>query len=157
VIAASAELICAPLEERSTTVNDAMSLTKSSAPAAVPPSTAAPPTASAAPPPDLQALRAAAPTVHLRFREAVQRDLRGHVARVQLYLEDGRTVKILLEHVMERVAGAYERWGEAVARLAVGGSGWQVEVDVLSPARLKEVLRDVAGDVEGGVPGYGRP
>jgi hypothetical protein len=153
VIAACAEPICVPLEEWSTTVDDATSLTKSSAP----PSTAAPSTANTARPPDLQALRAAAPAVHLRFREAVQRDLRGHVARVQLYLEDGRTVKILLEHVMERIANAYERWGEAVARLAVGAASWQAELDVLSPARLKAMLRDVSGDVDGGVPGYGRP
>lgn len=156
MIAACAEPICSPLEEWSTTVDNATSLTRSSAPAAIAPSTAAPSTANNAPP-NLQALRDEAPSVHLRFLEAVQRDLRGHVARVQLYLEDGRTVKILLEHVMERISNAYERWGESIARLSVGASNWQAELDVLSPARLQEVLRDVSGDVNVGVSGYGRP
>lgn len=86
--------------------------------------------------------------LHLHFLEALQRDLRGSVARVRLYLEDERTVKILLEHVLERVAGAYERWGDASALLTQGVPGG-AGVEILSAARLRETLRDVCGDSGG--------
>ncbi|KAF9559048.1 Sec34-domain-containing protein [Agrocybe pediades] len=85
------------------------------------------------------------PTLHLHFLEAVQRDLRSGVARIRLYLSDERTVRVLLEHVVERVASAYDRWGEAVGRLPPAALASTGNVEVLSPARLKEVLRDVVG------------
>ncbi|KAF9478351.1 Sec34-domain-containing protein [Pholiota conissans] len=138
VIAACAEPICSPIEEWSATVDSATSLTKT---AAISPAGAAAAPASA----NVQSLRDEAPTIHLRFLEAVQRDLRSNVARVQLYLEDGRTVKILLEHVMERISYAYEHWGESIARLAVGAPK-QMEVEVLNLSRLKEMFRDILGD-----------
>ena len=111
--------------------------------------------AASAPAPNLEPLREQAPAIHLRFLEALQRDLRGNVARVRLYLEDERTVKILLEHVVEHVLGVYERWSESAARLAAGVRGAGVEV--LSTARLRETLRDVCGDGGLSSGGYGRP
>lgn len=94
-------------------------------------------------------LRARAPEVHLRFLEAVQRDLRANVARVRLYLQDERTARVLLEHVGERVEGAYERWGGGVARLAVG-AGTPGTMEVLSVGRVREMVKDVcAGRGEG--------
>ena len=65
---------------------------------------------------------------------------------MRLYLEDERTVKILLEHVMERVAGVYEHWGDASALLAQSAPG-ESTIEVLSAARLRETLRDVCGDL----------
>lgn len=91
-----------------------------------------------------QALRDQAAALHLRFLEALQRDLRGSVARVRLYLEDERTVKILLEHVSERVASLYERWSDMSALLAQSAP-MGTAVEILSTARLKETLRDVCG------------
>ncbi|KAF8903509.1 Sec34-like family-domain-containing protein, partial [Gymnopilus junonius] len=110
-------------------------------------------------------------TIHLHFLESVQRDLPLSVARVRAYLVgnskadtttssgeskgggtsrdnkegDERTVQILLDHVVDRILGSYERWGEAVRRFARGGAG----VDVLSSTKLKEMLRGVCGDTNG--------
>lgn len=52
-------------------------------------------------------------------------------------------MRVLVEHVVNRVGSAYERWGDAVGRLPASARG---TVEVLSPARLKEVLKDVTGD-----------
>ncbi|KAF8965587.1 Sec34-like family-domain-containing protein [Flammula alnicola] len=161
VISACANPLCDPLEAWLTALNGSTAVPKSQAttvpPSAVPPGTAVPPTA-AGPAPNLQSLRDEAPSVHLRFLEALQRDLRGGVARVRLYLEDERTVKVLLEHVVERISGTYERWGEGMRRVG-GGSGYdggQGDMDILNSSRLREVLRDVCGDSSLNFLGYGR-
>lgn len=109
-------------------------------------------------------------TIHLRFLESVQRDLRLSVARVRAYLVgnanvntngsgsgddaeevregDERTAQILLDHVVDRILGSYERWSEAVRRFGRGGAG-PADVDILNAARLKEMLRDVCGNTDG--------
>uniref|UniRef100_A0A8H7Y1U4 Conserved oligomeric Golgi complex subunit 3 n=1 Tax=Psilocybe cubensis TaxID=181762 RepID=A0A8H7Y1U4_PSICU len=102
--------------------------------------------------------------MHTRFAESVQRDLRGNVARIRLYLSDvdvdpnadgrdqdrgegvhrdGRTARILIDHVLERVGECYERWGEAVLAFA-GENRTQKKVEVMSRPRVREMLRDVA-------------
>ena len=96
--------------------------------------------------------------MHLRFLEALQRDLRSGVARVRLYLEDERTVRVLLEHVVERVSQTYERWGEVIMQMqgSGGGGSRQGDLEILSSSRLREVLRDVCGDANLSFVGYGR-
>lgn len=89
------------------------------------------------------------PTIHLRFLDAVQRDLRAGVVRIRRYIADERTVRVLVDHVVERVAGCYERWGDVVVSGGgVGGSGRNGApgVDILSSARLREVLREVCAE-----------
>ena len=67
---------------------------------------------------------------------------------------------MLLEHVVERVSQAYERWGEVMMPMqGAGGSGFgshQGDLKILSSLRLREVLRDVCGDANLSFVGYGR-
>jgi hypothetical protein len=89
--------------------------------------------------------------IHLQFLEALQRDLRSGVARVKLYLEDERAVRVFLEHAVERVSKL--RWGEVMMLVqgAAGGGGGggggfgshQGDLEIVSCLRLREVLRDV--------------
>ncbi|KDR66382.1 hypothetical protein GALMADRAFT_259460 [Galerina marginata CBS 339.88] len=167
-IAACANPICEPLDAWTAANSNA---TQKSNPISVPPS-AGPTTSN----PNLNPNPALSPqtqtqtdlpTLHLRFLEALQRDLRSGVARIRLYLSEERTVRVLLEHVVERVMGAYERWGEAVG-VGVGGAAGtgasarrgkgegEGEMEVLSSARLREILRDVCGDSGLSFAGYGR-
>jgi hypothetical protein len=129
----------------------------------LPPASALPPLpATAAPIQTLQSLKDQAPTIHLQFLEALQRDLRAGVARVRLYLEEERMVRVLVEHVVEQVSGAYERWGEAMTRVqgpAAAGARFNNglgDVEMLSSSRLREVLMEVCGDANLSFVGYGR-
>jgi hypothetical protein len=161
VIAACADPICDPLEKwvAAFDIN-----TNASKPlTSLPPTSAAPlpPPATATEIPNLKVLKDQAPTIHLQFLEALQRDLRSGVARVRLYLEDERTVRVLLEHVVERVSQAYERWGEVMMPMqgAAGGGGFgshHGDLKILSSSRLREVLREVCGDANLSFVGYGR-
>ena len=69
---------------------------------------------------------------------------------------------MLLEHVVERVSQAYERWGEVVMPMqgaAGSGGGFgshQGDLKILSSSRLREVLRDVCGDANLSFVGFGR-
>jgi hypothetical protein len=163
VIAACADPICDPLEKWVAAFDINTNASK--------PSTSLPPTSAAPPPPatateipNLKALKDQAPTIHLQFLEALQRDLRSGVARVRLYLEDERTVRVLLEHVVERVSQAYERWGEVMMPMqGAAGSGssggfgsHQGDLKILSSSRLREVLREVCEDANLSFVGYGR-
>lgn len=59
------------------------------------------------------ASEASARTLEIEFRSACERDLRGHAARMGLYLEDARTVGVLLGHVRERTMDEYVAFAEA--------------------------------------------
>lgn len=69
-------------------------------------------------------------------------------------------MRVLLEHVIERVSQAYERWGEAMMPVQGGGGGGfgsrQGDLEILSSLKLREVLRDVCGDANLSFVGYGR-
>ena len=69
-------------------------------------------------------------------------------------------MRVLVEHVVERVSQTYERWGEVmmpVQGAAGGGFGSrQGDLETLSSSRLREVLRDVCGDANLSFVGYGR-
>ena len=122
------------------------------APAPLPP----PPPAIVTEIPTLKVLKDQAPTIHLQFFEALQRDLCSGVARVRLYLEDEKTVRVLLEHVVEHVSQAYERRGEVMMPVqgtgggggGGGGGGFgshQGDLEILSSSRLRGVERCVGG------------
>jgi hypothetical protein len=64
--------------------------------------------------PKLDAILSSAAHAQTQFFEALQRDLRPLVAKVRLYLDDARTVKVLLEHVVGRIEVMYERFGDAM-------------------------------------------
>ena len=49
------------------------------------------------------ATQPAAEAIDAAFRAACERDLRSASARLRLYLEDDRTVRVLVDHVQARV------------------------------------------------------
>lgn len=53
------------------------------------------------------ARQSAAEELHVKFVEACERDLRAAVTKLRLYLEDNRTVSVLLTHVREAVVDGY--------------------------------------------------
>ena len=71
-------------------------------------------------------------------------------------------VRVLVEHVVEHVSGAYDRWSEAMTRVqgsaaaGTGFNGGQGDLEMLSSSRLREVLREVCGDANLSFVGYGR-
>jgi hypothetical protein len=93
------------------------------------------------------ASRSAAETLNLHFREACERDMRSSVARLRLYLEDDRTVRVLVEHIQDRIMDAYAAYREVVWGMYAGAL--REKEGILSPVGLREVLRDVCREVKG--------
>ncbi|KAH8107660.1 Sec34-domain-containing protein [Cristinia sonorae] len=77
------------------------------------------------------------------FQEACHRDLHVYVARLRLYLEDDRTVGVLLKHVQDRVVDEYTEFKMTVLKEL--GTGVRSEVGSEESVRL--LLQDVC---EGG-------
>ena len=150
VIASCSQPICEPLDAW---VNSL----KGPIPSVGVPATAGPPTAlpTSTAQPHVDILLSSAPQTHLHFLEAVQRDLRSSVARVRLYLEDERTVRVLLEHVVERVGTAYELFGDALLGMKRAGLG-SGDIEVMGSSALRDVLRDVCGDSSLSFAGYSK-
>ena len=98
-----------------------------------------------------------APQIQSHFLEALHRDLPSAATKVKYYLDDQRTVKILLEHVVGRIEAMYERFGDMIfaAKKAGVGSGMG-EVEILSSSRLREILRDACGDAMLSFPGFSK-
>jgi len=81
----------------------------------------------------------AAEQLHENFRLAYSRDLRASVTRLRLYLEDDRTVGVLVGHVMDRIVDEYAAFREVVWNMYIGALR-----DVLfSTPTLRENLRAV--------------
>ena len=57
------------------------------------------------------------------FRRACETDLRAAIGRLKLYLEEERTVRVLAEHIVERLMDAYAGFAEVVRRLYSSASG----------------------------------
>lgn len=66
------------------------------------------------------ATQSVAEELHERFVEACERDLRISVARLRLYLEDNRTVSILLTHVKEAIVDGYMTYRDTVWNMYAG-------------------------------------
>lgn len=107
--------------------------------------------------PNLNAVLLSAPQIHSHFLEALQRDLPSAATKVKCYLEDQRTVKILLEHVVGRVEATYERFGDVIFSAKKAGAGSNIEeVEMLSSSKLREILRDACGDATLSFPGFSK-
>lgn len=81
--------------------------------------------------------------LNLQFRDTCERVLRSDVNRLRLYLEDQRTVHVLLDHIQERVMEVYAGYRDLV--MMIGGSNNSGQ-DVLSAMLLRELLREVCGE-----------
>ena len=73
------------------------------------------------------------------FQEACHRDLHGHVARLRLYLEDDRTVSVLLRHVQDRIVDEYMEFKMTIMKEL--GTG--VRTEIVSEEAVQLLLRDV--------------
>ncbi|KII92962.1 hypothetical protein PLICRDRAFT_37778 [Plicaturopsis crispa FD-325 SS-3] len=76
------------------------------------------------------------------FRLACERDLRSNVARLRLYLEDGRTVGVLMLHIQDRIADEYAAFRDVVSNMYTGA----LKSVVLSPGPLREMLARICDD-----------
>ncbi|KAF7790075.1 hypothetical protein EIP86_001025 [Pleurotus ostreatoroseus] len=79
------------------------------------------------------------------FREACHRDLRAAVARLGLYLEDDRTVSVLVKHAQERIVDEYGEF----RRVVWGEYGEKVSGMVSGDEELRALLREVCEESEG--------
>jgi acyl transferase domain-containing protein len=80
-----------------------------------------------------------------QFRGACESELRANVVRLRLYLEDSRTVGVLVQHVQERIMDEYE-----VFREVAGGMYARALREVLlSHVELRKVLMEVCGEGTG--------
>ncbi|KAJ6608410.1 hypothetical protein B0H10DRAFT_2067888 [Mycena sp. CBHHK59/15] len=84
----------------------------------------------------------AAEELERAFRAACERDLRAHAARLRLYLEDDRTVGVLLQHIQDRVVDEYAVFRDVVWNMYAGG----MRAGVLSSTGLRELLKTVCAD-----------
>jgi len=75
------------------------------------------------------------------FKMGCHRDLRGSVARMKLYLEDDRTVLVLLSHVQEKIIDEYVDFRQAVSERSEGG-----EASLMSVQELKDLLKSICED-----------
>lgn len=69
------------------------------------------------------------------------RDLRASVARMRLYLEDDRTVLVLLSHVQEKIVDEYVDFRQAVSERSKGSEG-----SLMSIQELKNFLKTICED-----------
>lgn len=82
------------------------------------------------------ARQSAAEDLHAKFVESCERDLRAAVTKLRLYLEDNRTVSVLLTHVKEAVVDGYMGYREVVWNMYAG----TLKGVVYSEGSLKERL-----------------
>ena len=75
------------------------------------------------------------------FKMGCHRDLRASVARMRLYLEDDRTVLVLLSHVQEKIIDEYVDFKHAVSERSKGN-----EASLMSTQELKDFLRSICED-----------
>lgn len=68
------------------------------------------------------------------FRLSCHRDLRSAVARMRLYLEDDRTVNVLLSHVQDKIIDEYSDFMQVVSERSGNAA-------LLNVAGLREVVK----------------
>ncbi|KAJ7111549.1 Sec34-like family-domain-containing protein [Mycena crocata] len=84
----------------------------------------------------------AAEALEHAFRAACERDLRGQAARLRLYLEDDRTVGVLLQHIQDRIVDEYATFRDVVWNMYAGGMRGMV----LSSTGVRELLQRVCSE-----------
>lgn len=75
------------------------------------------------------------------FKMGCHRDLRASVARMRLYLEDDKTVLVLLSHVQEKIVDEYVDFRQAVSERSKGSEG-----SLMSVQELKGFLKNICED-----------
>jgi hypothetical protein len=75
------------------------------------------------------------------FKMDCHRDLRASVARMRLYLEDDRTVLVLLSHVQEKIVDEYVDFRQAASERSKGS-----EASLMTIQELKEFLKSISED-----------
>jgi hypothetical protein len=84
----------------------------------------------------------AAEELDQKFREACEGELQANVARLRLYLEDNRTVGVLVDHVQDRLMDEYAAFRDLVSNMYAGA----LREVVLTPSALRAVLVRVCGE-----------
>ncbi|KIL64608.1 hypothetical protein M378DRAFT_126439 [Amanita muscaria Koide BX008] len=84
--------------------------------------------------------QAAVEELDRNFREAADRDLRSSVNQIRFYLEDERTVNVLVTHVLERVVEEYTAFRE----VALGMHADSLRGTMLATVELGHFLQDVS-------------
>lgn len=90
-----------------------------------------------APPPTIQPQQ-----VLSEFTVACHRDLRAAVAKLGLYLEDDRTVAVLVKHTQERIVDEYMEFRRAVWSTAVGT---EAQTGIMNEDSVRALLSEVCG------------
>ena len=90
--------------------------------------------------------QSAAEALDTQFRIACESVLRMNVVRLRLYLEDNRTVGVLVQHVQEKIMEEYEVFRDIVGGMYAGA----LREVVLSRIGLKKILLEVCGEEAGG-------
>ncbi|KAN0130284.1 Sec34 domain containing protein [Lactarius tabidus] len=78
------------------------------------------------------------------FRTACARDLRASLARIRLYVPDGRTASVLVQHARGRVEDAYSAF--RLAARQVGARAGAGENTLLDDPSLEKMLLEVCGE-----------
>ncbi|PBK78097.1 Sec34-domain-containing protein [Armillaria solidipes] len=92
------------------------------------------------------ASQAAAEELNDKFRAACERDLRANVFRLKLYLEDDRTVKVLIRPVQDQVVEEYDSFRDVAWNMYAGA----LRRNLLSSADLRGMLEGICdGDRDG--------
>lgn len=81
----------------------------------------------------------AAEKLHESFNLACERDLRSNVSRMRLYLEDDRTVSVLVGHVIDRIMDEYAGFRDVVSSMYSG----DLKGVLFSPTGLRERLKTI--------------
>lgn len=84
----------------------------------------------------------AAESLHNNFRHACHTKLRSDVIRLRLYLEDGRTVGVLVEHVKDRLVDEYAVFRETIWDMYAGA----LRDLVLEDRPLREMLKEICDE-----------
>lgn len=90
-----------------------------------------------APPPTIQPQQ-----VLSEFTVACHRDLRAAVAKLGLYLEDDRTVAVLVKHTQERIVDEYMEFRRDVWSTAVGT---EAQTGIMNEDSVRALLSEVCG------------
>ncbi|KAH7911024.1 Sec34-like family-domain-containing protein [Hygrophoropsis aurantiaca] len=85
------------------------------------------------------AQQSAAEDLNTKFAEALERDLRSSVTRMRLYLEDDRTVSVLVTHIEEAIVDDYMGFRDVVWNMYAGG----MKSTVFSLQDLRANLRNI--------------
>ncbi|KAG1900550.1 Sec34-like family-domain-containing protein [Suillus fuscotomentosus] len=85
------------------------------------------------------AKHAIAENLHQVFIEACERDLRSFVTKLRLYLEDDRTVSVLVTHIEEAIIDAYLKFRNIVWNMYAGA----MKTVVFSQDGLRDYLKSV--------------